>query len=149
MTAFDHILFPTDGSELSDKAAEFAIGLASDLGARLTALHVISPYAPPMDELSSGYITLASPAEYDKAARQESAGILALVAERARKRHVQCDILSVVAPNPWDSIVNTAKAGKCDLIAMASHGRRGLSALLGSETHKVLAHCRIPILVCR
>jgi nucleotide-binding universal stress UspA family protein len=147
---FRHILLPTDGSELSDRAARIAIALAKSLHARLTAIHVIPPYLPPIPDMTFGYTHMISEEEYERSVRKEAGEILAKVVSEARNAQVGCDILVEVAAAPWEAIVKAAEGNRCDLIAMASHGRRGLAGLLlGSETQKVLTHSSIPVLVCR
>jgi nucleotide-binding universal stress UspA family protein len=147
---FRHILFPTDGTELSRKALATAMGLAKALGARVTAMHVMAPYAPPLADISFTYPDPVSPEAYAKAAKKTSAAIRDEVLDSARNAGVECEALSVFADAPWDAIVDTAAAHRCDLIVMASHGRRGLAAaLIASETQKVLTHSTIPVLVCR
>jgi len=147
---YRHILLPTDGSAFSDKATQTAVGLAKSLGARLTAIHVIPPYIEPVPDMSLGYVHMISPKEYEKAARKEAAAILAKAAAAARGAGVEFNSLVEIAATPWEAIVNAAAGNRCDLIAMASHGRRGLAGLLlGSETRKVLTHATMPVLVCR
>jgi nucleotide-binding universal stress UspA family protein len=147
---FRHILFPTDGSDISDRAARRAISLARSLGAKLTALHVIAPYVPPFPDLTGGYASAAGKDDYESATRGHAEQILGAVCDAARADDVACESLHVVSSTPWDAIVRTAKERGCDAIVMASHGRKGVSALvLGSETVKVLTHCSIPVLVTR
>ena len=147
---FGHMLFPTDGSELSRKALAVAIGLAKALGARITAIHVMAPYTPPLADISFTYPDPVSPEDYEKAAKKASAALRDEILAEARNPGVECEALSVFAHTPWEAIVDTAAARRCDLIVMASHGRRGLAAtLLGSETQKVLTHSPVPVLVCK
>ena len=147
---FRHILLPTDGSDISERAARSALSLARTLGARLTALHVIPPYMPPLPDLTGGYTYTMTEAEYERAVRAEADQMLAAVATLAREAGVPCETLSVVSNVPWEAIIRTAAERECDAIVMASHGRKGLSGLiLGSETTKVLTHCSIPVLVTR
>ena len=147
---FRHILFPSDGSEISERAARSAVTLARSLGARLTALHVIPPYMPPLPDLSGGYTYAMTEDEYERAVRAEADQILGTVSELAQEANVPCETVSLVSNAPWDAIIRTAVERRCDAIVMASHGRKGLSGLiLGSETTKVLTHCSIPVLVTR
>ncbi len=147
---FTHILFPTDGSPASDQAAETAIGLAKSEGARITAYHAIPPYLPPIPEMTYGYMYLLTPEEYEKGARRDAAAFVARVAALARAQQIEFDSVVETAARPWEAIVKAAEGNRCDLIAMASHGRKGLAGLLlGSETQKVLTHASIPVLVCR
>lgn len=147
---FRHVLFPTDGSELSHKALAVAIGLAKALGARITAIHVMAPYAPPLADISFTYPDPVSPEDYEKAAKKASAAIRGEVEAEAGKAGVECDAMSAFSNDPWDAIVDAAATRRCDLIVMASHGRRGLAAaLIASETQKVLTHSPVPVLVCK
>jgi nucleotide-binding universal stress UspA family protein len=147
---FKHILFPTDGSQLSRKALATALALAKALGARISAIHVIEPYMPPVTDLAWVYPDPWSPEDYEKAATKASSVFLAQAMAEAKNAGVACETQSVIAGAPWDAIVKTATKRRCDLIVMASHGRRGFaSMLLGSETQKVLTHASIPVLVCR
>lgn len=147
---YKHILFPTDGSPLSHKAFASATGLAKALGARISAIHVIEPYAPPVSDLAWVYPDPWSPEEYEKAAKKASAAILEQLVAEAKSAGVACEAQSVMAGAPWDAIVKTAAQRRCDVVVMASHGRRGFAGMvLGSETQKVLTHTSIPVLVCR
>lgn len=143
------ILVPTDGSKLSQKAVKEAVGLARAVGARITLLHVTAPapYALPSDNL---IFEAWSPKEYRKAVDAAAELLLREAARVAAAAKVPCETLTRNDPQPWAAIIKAARARKCDLIVMASHGRRGISGvLLGSETTKVLTHSKIPVLVCR
>jgi nucleotide-binding universal stress UspA family protein len=148
---YRNILVPTDGSPLSLKAAKAAIALAKALRARITVVYVIPPYPPPPeDDGMFLYAESFSQGDYAKRTQKHAQSILAKVDAAARTARVSCASLYVTGAQPWKSILRTARSSKCDLIAMASHGRRGLAALLlGSETTKVLTHSKIPVLVCR
>lgn len=148
---FRHILVATDGSTLSLKAAKAAVELAKVHKARITAIHVIAPYvAPVAGDGVIYYPETFSPQEYRKATEKEAQKALGKVEAAAAAAKVACDTIAVTHDQPWESIVNTAKKRRCDLIVMASHGRRGIAGLLlGSETTKVLTHSRTPVLVCR
>ena len=147
---FRHILFPTDGSNLSANAARYAVTLARALGARLTALHVTAPYMPPFPDLAAAYAMATGEEEYQRITQAEAERILGAAAEAARAADVPFEAARAVSGTPWDAIVRTAQERGCDAIVMASHGRKGVSALvLGSETVKVLTHCDIPVLVTR
>ena len=146
---YKHLLVPTDGSELSNNAVERAIGFARESGARITALHVMPEYIPPAfaEFPAAGQ---ASFAEFTKATEENARVVLEAVAQSASAAGVDCDTVSVRHTQPYRAIIETARDRGCDLIFMASHGRRGLSALvLGSETNKVLTHSSIPVLVFR
>ena len=148
---YKHILVPTDGSVLSDKAAEAAIKLAQLLGARITAFHAIEPYP-----LQGAYAAEASgvpelqPEIFAQRSEEYAKRMLAAVADAAARSNVSCTTGYASSRSSSQAIVETARAQHCDLIVMASHGRRGLEGfLLGSETQKVLTHSSIPVLVYR
>ncbi|HKQ22840.1 MAG TPA: universal stress protein [Burkholderiales bacterium] len=147
---FQHILVCTDGSKLSDKAVDAAIGFAKDLGAKLTGFHATEEYpirAFSEDVMSAGSLTLPGwKADQEKRARR----ILEKVAVKAKKAGVACDTRFSSAVRPYEAIIQAAKKARCDLIVMASHGRGGIRGiLLGSETNKVLTHSMLPVLVYR
>ena len=148
---FRHILFPTDGSAISRRVAKDAVELAKSARARLTALHVIPPWTPPVyTEAIAVYPDLYSPEEYERATTKAAQKLLAKVATVAKAAKVPCETVIVTAPAAWKAIIAAARSRRCDAIVMASHGRKGLEGvLLGSETHKVLTHSKTPVLVCR
>lgn len=147
---YTHILVPTDGSPLSGKAAKTAARLAGTTGARLTALYAIPPMAPPIGVDNFVYDPGVGVEDYEKGMRRYAEKVLKKVKAEAAALGVPCDAISVIQGHPWEAIIKAAKAKKCDLIVMASHGRSGLEGLLlGSETNKVLTHSRTPVLVCR
>ena len=147
---YKHILLPTDGSKLSAKAVRQAVRFAKSIGARLTALHVSAEFRDMMDE---GFAVLAVPAlkkHFESESIKRSNTLLQDVKSRAQAAGVECEGVSVMSDRPYDAIIRQAKKARCDLIMMASHGRKGLSGLLlGSETAKVLTHSTIPVLVLR
>jgi nucleotide-binding universal stress UspA family protein len=146
---YKHILIPTDGSPLSARAAAAGIKLAKATGARVTALFVAPAPTPLVYEkfLPVGYMTTDEHAAMiDRAA----AKYLGAIEKAAQAAGVECARLQVTSDFPAEVIVDTAKRRKCDLIVMASHGRKGLSGvLLGSETQKVLVQAKTPVLVYR
>jgi nucleotide-binding universal stress UspA family protein len=149
---FKHILLPTDGSKLSDKAVKQAIKTAKALGAKITAIHVTPDYARYVRERYQVSAALAAPVKnkYQEEAATLSKEILDQVCAAATAAGVECARVSVTCDSPYEAIIEQATKSGCDLIMMASHGRKGLqSMLLGSETHKVLVHSKIPALVCR
>ena len=147
---FKHIVVPTDGSKLSMGAVKVATRLAKESGARITSVYVMAPYAPPMEYEAVALYPPCSPQEFEKATRKSADKALARVKAVAAAAKVKADGVAVIGRSPWKAIIETAKSRKVDLIVMASHGRRGLEALLlGSETQKVLTHSKIPVLVCR
>ena len=148
---YKHILVPTDGSRLSLKAVKEAVNLAKTCKAKVTALFVIEPYMPRISDESIMPIGLARDQEaYRQISEKAASDALAKVQKGFAASKVSCKTEFTTDPMPWHGILDTAKKRKCDLIVMASHGRGGLAGvLLGSETHKVLAHSRTPVLVCR
>ena len=148
---FQHILVPTDGSEISDKAIRQAIELAKALGARITALHVVNELHLHLPD--EGFPIPELPAlkrRFADDAAVHAKTILGSVKEAAKIAGIECDVATATSDTPYEMIIDQATRFKCDLIVMASHGRRGLQGiLLGSETQKVLTHSKIPVLVCR
>ena len=148
---FTHILVPVDGSALSSKALRQAARLAKGTRTRITALHVIPPFEPAVfvDGVVP-YPELFSPKEYEASTRAYAAKLLGRAAAVVKAEGARVETAMVFRKQPWDAIIREARRRRCDLIAMASHGRRGVAAVvLGSEAHKVLTHSKIPVLVCR
>jgi nucleotide-binding universal stress UspA family protein len=147
---FRHILVPTDGSKLALKGAKAGVKLAAALGARVTAVYVIPPYAPAMYGEAAIYVPAADAKEYKKSSERTAKKALAAVEIEAQTAGVACATVFVSDAQPWGGILRVARAKKCDAVAMASHGRGGLGGLiLGSETTRVLAHSKIPVIVIR
>lgn len=146
---YRHILVPTDGSKLSAKAVRAAARLAKTCGARITGVYVIAPDLPPVYAEGATYGGLSA-RNYKELKQKEAKKALAAVDIEAQTSDLQASMMSLTADQPWKAIIGAARSRKCDLIVMASHGRRGLSGLLlGSETARVLTHSKIPVLVCR
>lgn len=146
---YKHLLVATDGSKLSDKAVNHAIALAKKLGANMTVFYAAPGYPEPM--YSEGVVYQMIPQkEYAAAAAADAEKILAKVAKRAATAGVAADTRHALSHLPWEAILSAARKEKCDVIVMGSHGRGGLAALLlGSETQKVLAHSKLPVIVVR
>ena len=144
---FKHILIPTDGSDLSRKAVLYGVQLAKDSKANVTSITVTDPYrAATMDAV----LVPMDEEDYEEASRQLSERAMEQVKMAAEAAGVKCETIREVHDQPYRAIIDAAHALGCDLIVMASHGRRGISALLlGSETVKVLTHSTIPVLVYR
>jgi nucleotide-binding universal stress UspA family protein len=144
---YRHILIPTDGSELSGKAIQHGVALAKSVGAKVSGITVTVPFhvfAIDPEALTD------TPASYQTRVAAAATKYLEQIKNVAAAVGGTCDVISVEHEQPYQAIIDTAKKNGCDLIVMASHGRRGLSALvLGSETVKVLTHSTIPVLVCR
>jgi nucleotide-binding universal stress UspA family protein len=144
MTMFRNILVPIDGSALSRKAVKKAVTLAKASGAKVTGFHVAPAYK---FNVYADYVPPNFVMPKDFEARMAK---VAAKHQEAAAAGVKADGYYVCSDFPADAIVKAAKKYKCDLIAMASHGRSGLSKmLLGSETQKVLANTPIPVLVLR
>ncbi len=143
---FKHILIATDGSELAERAVAAGLALAKALNARVTALTATEPWSA----MVTGEPALVFPIEdYEKAAAENAARILSGVSAVAKAAGVDCETVHV-SDFPAEGIVEMAQVRGCDLIVMASHGRRGLSKLLlGSQATRVLALSPVPVLVCR
>jgi nucleotide-binding universal stress UspA family protein len=143
---YKRILISTDGSEISQKAVQSAVDLAKASGAQLFAISVKEPF--PYSAISE--MQPVPPQEFFDAQERIASERVKAVATVAGAAGVACHGHTVEALHPWEAILDHAKTQTCDLIVMASHGRRGLSALLlGSETQKVLTHSSIPVLVIK
>ncbi len=146
---FKHILVPTDGSTLSTDTVERAIGFAKEISARITFLFAKPDY--PVAFYGEGaLIDPTTPDKFAEMAERQAREILENCEKLARAAGVAAASVSITNDVPYEAIIDAADANGCDLIFMASHGRRGLSGLLlGSETQKVLTHSSIPVLVYR
>ena len=143
---FKRILVPTDGSDITQKAVDAAVALAKSVSAQLYTISVKEPF--PYSAISEMQPT--PPQEFFDAQERIAAKRVAAVVASAQAMGLECRAHTVEALHPWEAIIDHAKQQECDLIVMASHGRRGVSALLlGSETQKVLTHSTIPVLVVR
>lgn len=146
---YKNILVPTDGSTLSQRTIRDAAKLAKKLGATLTGFHVAPTYHI---EVYTDYVPpdLITPQQHALSAKKAALRHLDVVKKEASANGVRATGYYVMSDFPADAIVKAAHKYKCDLIYMGSHGRSGLSKLLlGSQTSKVLAHSRIPVLVHR
>jgi nucleotide-binding universal stress UspA family protein len=147
---YKHILAATDGSKLSDKAITTAIELARTLGAKLTVFHATEPYPVGMYSEYAMLSDAATPGTWAKTQKKRADAILEKVRAKASKAGVDFAGATAETMDPHEAILAAAKNKRCDLIVMASHGRRGLSRLLlGSEAVRVLTHSAVPVLICR
>jgi nucleotide-binding universal stress UspA family protein len=144
---FKHLLLPTDGSTLSEQAAFQGVEFARQIGARVTALHV----QPLFHVLTYRSESLEDTRDaYARDTQLHARKYLDVIVRMAAEARVACDVLSEVSDHPHEVIVQTADKLGCDLILMASHGRRGMAGLLlGSETQRVLTHAKVPVMVWR
>jgi nucleotide-binding universal stress UspA family protein len=144
---FRHILLPTDGSPLSEAAIQQGIEFAKGINAKVTGFHVmpefhVFTYKTEMLEDTEG--------QFAKDSRAHAQKYLGVIERAAKDAGVTCDTAYVAHDHPYEAIIEAAKTNSCDLIMMASHGRRGAQGvLIGSETQKVLTHSKIPVLVYR
>jgi nucleotide-binding universal stress UspA family protein len=146
---YKNVLIPTDGSKLSQKAIKSGVAFAKSIKARVTGCFVVEPFEP---YYYGGYSPADMPTarEFERRARESGKTYLQQIEKVARAAGLAYSGSVVKADAPYRGIINAAKKSGCDLIFMASHGRGGLSGvLLGSETHKVLTHSKIPVLVYR
>jgi len=147
--SYQHLLVPVDGSRLSTQAVAQAVELARALGARITVVHAepglpltLAGLGEPVDPRTVDMLLAAS--------RRESQEILDAACQQVAEAGVAVERRCVTNPLPYEAIVDAARQVGADLIVMASHGRRGIGALLlGSETQKVLLHTTLPVLVVR
>ena len=144
---FKHLLLPTDGSQSSEAAIRKGIEFAKETHARVTGFCVI----PEFHVFTYRTEMLEDTVEqYAKDSRAHAEQYLGVIEKEAKEAGVPCDTALATSDHPYEEIIKAAKDRGCDLIMMASHGRRGLGAvLIGSETQKVLTHCEIPVLVYR
>jgi nucleotide-binding universal stress UspA family protein len=143
---FNRILVPTDGSEITDKAIDTAVAMAKTSGATIYAISVKEPF--PYSAISE--MQPVPPQEFYDAQERIASQRVQNVMGAAKAAGVACEGVTVEALHPWEAILDLAKSKQADLIVMASHGRRGVAALLiGSETHKVLTHSPLPVLVIK
>ncbi|HUL41558.1 MAG TPA: universal stress protein [Burkholderiales bacterium] len=146
---YKHILLPTDGSPLSERAVESGIEFAKAIGARVTGLHVTPSFRA---TLLKGWAHGASkPRARLKAMFNEHAKqYVAQIEQTAARAGVRSQCFCIAGDSPYADIIKTARNKGCDLIYMASHGKKGVSAVvLGSETVKVITHSPVPVLVHR
>ena len=144
---YNNILIPTDGSDLATKAVEQGVLFAKEIGAKITAMTVTEPFhllsvVPSQLEYT--------PIEYKRHAEAYAEKVLGVVSAAAKLAGVGCETLHVEHEHVYQAIIDAAASRRCDLILMASHGRRGVSAVvLGIVAVKVLTHSKIPVLVYR
>ena len=144
---YKHLLLPTDGSPLSEDAIRRGMRFAHESGARVTSL-----YAMPAFQVLSYHADMLEDTReaFDNRMRAEAKRALAFAQQAAQQEGLVCETVSHTSEHPYQAIIQTARDHGCDLIFMASHGRRGIEGLLlGSETQKVLTHSKIAVLVHR
>jgi nucleotide-binding universal stress UspA family protein len=144
---FKHVLIATDGSELAERAASQGLELAKSLKSKVTVATVTEPWTAAVPGEAA---ILVPHSAYEQGAAENAARILGRVGEMAKKIDIDCTTVHVKEQFPAEGIIAAAKDKGCDLIVMASHGRRGLAKLfLGSEATKVVTLSSVPVLICR
>ena len=147
---YSNILVPTDGGPLSRKAMRAAIALAKQQKARITSVHATPVFVPIMYDGMTPPPELVSRAAHNKAMASAANKVLGAMEKMCRDAGIEWQGVHVPEEEPYRAVIDTAKRKRCDLVLMASHGRRGVAGLLlGSETQKVLTHSKIPVLVYR
>ena len=146
---FKHLLVPTDGSSLSMEAVKHAVSFAKEAGAKITFFFAKPDY--PVAFYGEGaLIDPTTPEKFAEIAERQAREILSQAEMMARNAGIEAKCVATVSDVPYRAIIDAAQTAGCDLIFMASHGRRGFSGLLlGSETQKVLTHSTVPVLVYR
>lgn len=146
---FKHILVPTDGSQLSLDAAKQAITFAREINAKITAFFAKPEY--PVTYFGEGaLVDPTTPEKFSEISDKQANEVLGSIRQLCTEAGVACDTLTATSDVPYEAIIEAAAKSACDLIFMASHGRKGIKGLLlGSETNKVLTHSKIPVLVYR
>lgn len=144
---FKHLLVPTDGSELSRKAALQAVEFARSLGAKITAITVTAPWRT----IAVGEVaTVLSEKDYENRSEVNAWASLNPIIDAAKAADVPRNAIHIHAARPYQAIVEAATTNGCDLIVMGSHGYTGLDRLLiGSETIRTLSHTKVPVLVLK
>ena len=145
---YQHILIPTDGSDLAEHAVTAGLSLAKSVGAKATVMMVIEQWLGSQGPFMQPW-SFQEVGKYIEQMKEQAASVLNRVENAAKRAGASCHTIQVEDVRPYEAIITTAGDQGCDLIVMASHGRSGLSAVvLGSVTNKVLTHTKIPVLVC-
>ncbi|MGB3536563.1 MAG: universal stress protein [Mesorhizobium sp.] len=146
---YNHILITTDGSDLAQRGVDHGLSLAKALGSRVTVVIATERFPIQGATTSSGWV--GSPVDYeryDEGQKRFANEILSAVKAEAGKLAIEANVVHIPNEHPATAILEAAASFDCDLIVMASHGRRGISRMLmGSQTAEVLAHSHTPVLV--
>ena len=144
---FKTILLPTDGSALSEKAIPTAIEFAKLTGGKIVGIYVIQPL--PLTAIADGGIAIDLET-YEKQMRDAAQLHIDKIGDEARAANIAFEGVIAKSVNPYEEIIDAAIKFNCDIILIASHGRKGLNKFfLGSETQKVLSHTTLPVMVLR
>ena len=146
---YQRILIATDGSTLSRKAVDSGIEMAGLTGAQIVVLKVVPRY--PVSYFEGGVsLPVSSIASMEKQWTEAAQAVVADIKDKAEALGIKTKAVTHTSDLVAETIISIAKKNKCDLIVMASHGRRGLKrVLMGSETMHVLTHSHIPVLILR
>lgn len=143
---YKHLLLPTDGSPLSEGSVRRGVKFAREVGAKVTGFYAM----PEMRVMAYTIALVEDSSAFEKKAAERAEAVLAFVQTIAQQEGVQCDTVMTTSERPHEAIIKAARERDCDLIVMASHGRRGVEGFfVGSETVKVLTNSKIPVLVHR
>ncbi|BAL27207.1 universal stress protein [Azoarcus sp. KH32C] len=146
---FGHLLVPIDGSELSQQTVEKAVVFAREIKAHITFFFVRADVEASVYG-DAALLRSTDPEIFEKAADEEARSILMQAQVVANSSGINSEVLSAISDHPYEAIIAAAENRRCDLIVMASHGRRGIKGVvLGSQTQKVLTHSKFPVLVYR
>jgi nucleotide-binding universal stress UspA family protein len=147
---YRHILIPTDGSEIAEKAVTAGTDYAREAGAKVLFFTAMPKYQPPSEAELLARHRVKSITEFEQESLAAARAILDKAAAKAKDANVSFETDFALSDHPYEAIIEAAKRHGCDAIFMASHGRTGLPALWhGSQTHDVLTHSDIPTLVYR
>jgi nucleotide-binding universal stress UspA family protein len=148
---YKNILIATDGSELAQKGVDHGLSLANSLDAKVIVLTVTEPF--PVYGMAGNFAWVGAPADidsYNQSSKEFAEKVLGAAKEAAAKAGVAVETLHADDSTPAEAILATAEGKGCDLVVMASHGRRGLNRiLLGSQTMEVVTHSKVPVLVIK
>lgn len=147
---YKKILIATDGSDLADRAVEHGLSLAKAVGAEVVLVTVTEMWSALEMSRDAAMDARHAIEAYEKIEAGRAKSILAAAAERAAKAGVGCETRHLSDSKPSEGILEAAQKSDCDLIVMATHGRRGVNrVLLGSQTNEVVTHSPVPVLVLR
>ena len=143
---FNHILLATDGSDLAEKTLPYAVEIGRKFNAKITAVTVIDlyPYIGAIEVMPVGMDV------WQDEVRKQAEAALQRVRDRLQAAGFSCETVVQEDAQAWRGLLAVADKQGCDVIILASHGRGGVgSALLGSQTARVLSHSKLPVLVVR
>lgn len=147
---YKHILIATDGSALAAKGIAHGVDLAESVGAAVTIVTVTEDWSPTAMAIEARAGAVHAFKDFEISANETARTILDKAAGSVAGRGISLETLHISNSHPAEGILQAAKDIGCDLIVMASHGRRGVRRLfLGSQASEVLAHTDVPVLIVR